>query len=284
MPEKVLSDSEIEHFIRRGFVRISRCFSRELARDWTTRACQRLHCSLEDPSTWPKGLVRAPKAGRWSFESIAPKGWKAACELVGGESRARAPCLWDENFVVNFGGESVPEWQPPSSTIHSWQRWHKDAHLFRQFLDSPEHGLLVFGVFSDIEERGGATYIACDSVGHVARFFAAHPEGVLPRDVPANDIVARCRDFVETTAETGDMFLLHPFMLHTSSINASTRARFMINKVVKLREPMVFAREDRRDYSPVEMAVLRGLGVSRYEFVPTHPREAIAAERTVEPK
>src|SRR5688500_4955893 len=53
MTERILSDAEIEHFICRGFVRVSGCFSRELARDWTSRACERLYCSLDDPATWP---------------------------------------------------------------------------------------------------------------------------------------------------------------------------------------------------------------------------------------
>lgn len=284
MPERVLSESEIEHFIARGFVRLTGCFSRELALDWTARACERLYCSLDQPSTWPKGRMRAPESGRWSFESIAPRAWKAACELLGGEDRVLVPCTWGDSFIINFGGEMVSEWQPPSSTIHPWQIWHKDGDFFRHFLDSPEQGLLVIGVFSDIEERGGATYIACDSVGHVARFLAEHPEGILPRGTPANDIIARCQDFVETTGEIGDVFLLHPFMLHTWSINASARARFMINPPVKLREPMRFARDDRRDYSPVERAVLRALGAERYDFVPTHPREAIVPERIAREK
>jgi hypothetical protein len=284
MPEKILTDSEIEHFIQRGFVRVSDCFSRELAHDWTSRACERLYCSLEDPSTWPKGRIRPPESGRMSFESVAPKAWQAACELIGGADRALLPCTWGDGFIINFGGELVSEWQPPSSTIHSWQVWHKDGDFFRHFLDSPEQGLLVIAVFSDIEERGGATYIACDSVGHVARFLAEHPEGILPRGTPADDIIGRCTDFVETTGEVGDVFLLHPFMLHTWSINASSRARFIINPPVKLREPMCFARDVPSEHSPVERGVLRALGVDRYDFVLTHPREAIVPERLAREK
>jgi len=284
MPERILTESEIEHFIERGFVRIEGCFSRELARDWTARSCERLYCSIDDPSTWPKGRMRPPESGRWSFESIAPKAWKAACELVGGEDRVLAPCSWGDGFIINFGGELVSEWQPPSSTVHPWQVWHKDGDFFRHFLDSPEQGLLVIATFSDIEPRGGATYIACDSVGHVARFLADHPEGILPRGTPANDIVARCHDFVETSSNVGDVFLLHPFMLHTWSINASSRARFIINPPVKLREPMCFARPAPEQHSPVERAVLRALGVDRYEFVLAHPREAIVPERLAREK
>ena len=284
MPEKILSEAEIEHFVQRGFVRVTGCFSRELARDWTSRSCERLHCSIDDPSTWPKGRMRPPESGRFSFECIAPRAWQAACELVGGAERVLEPCSWGDGFIINFGGELESEWQPPSSTVHAWQVWHKDGDFFRHFLDSPEQGLLVIATFSDIEERGGATYIACDSVGHVARFLAEHPEGILPRGTPANDIIARCTDFVETKANVGDVFLLHPFMLHTWSINASSRARFIINPPVKLREPMCFSRPFLGDHSPVERAVLRALGRERYDFVLTHPREAIVPERLAREK
>lgn len=284
MPDRILSDSDLDQFVARGFVRVSGCFSRDLARDWASRACERLYCSLDDAASWPKGRLRAPESTRVSFESIAPRAWQAACELVGGADRVLLPCTWGDGFIINFGGEVESEWQPPSPVIHSWQVWHKDGDFFRHFLDSPEQGLLVIAVFSDIAERGGATYIACDSVGHVARFLAEHPEGVLPRGTPADDIIGRCSDFVETTGDVGDVYLLHPFMLHTWSLNASSRARFIINPPVKLREPMCFARPSPAEHSPVERAVLRALGVERYEFSLAHPREAVVPDRIAREK
>jgi hypothetical protein len=278
MSERILSETEIEQFITRGFVRISGCFSPELAQDLTRRACERLYCSLEDPTTWPAGRIRAPESQRVSIESIAPKAWQAACELVGGVERT-LPCRWGDGFLIHFGGEAF-EWQPPSPVIHpQWQVWHKDGDFFRHFLDSPEQGLLVIAIFSEIGERGGGTYLACDSVGHVARFLAEHPEGVLPLGTPNDEIVGRCSDFIEATGSIGDVYLMHPFMLHTRSVNVSGRARFIINPPVMLQEPMNFSRPDSRDHSPVERGVLRALGVERYDFVLSQPREAIVPAR-----
>jgi hypothetical protein len=281
MPASILSPSEIEHFVARGFVRLRGCFSRELALDLTTRACERLYCSLSDPSTWPSGRMRPPESQRVSFESIAPKAWQAACELVGGADRILLPCTWGDGFIINFGRQPDHDWQPPSAATHPSFKWHKDGDFFRHFLDSPEQGLLVIGVFSDIEPRGGGTFIACDSIGHVVRLMAAHPEGLLPPDllVAAREIVERCHDFVETTGEVGDVYLLHPFMLHTHSLNASNRARFIVNPPVKLREPMRLSRELPEEHSPVERAILRSLGVERYDFVLTREREAVIPER-----
>jgi hypothetical protein len=281
MTHPILSPSDIEQFIARGFVRVRGCFSRELALDLTARACERLYCSLSDPTTWPSGRMRPPESQRVSFESIAPKAWQAACELVGGADRVGLPCTWGDGFIINFGRQLEHEWEPPSASPGPNLKWHKDGDFFRHFLDSPEQGLLVIGIFSDIEPRGGGTFIACDSVGHVARHMAAHPEGLLPPSLltSAREIIGRCEDFVETTGEIGDVYLLHPFMLHSHSLNASARARFIVNPPVKLREPMRLSRERHEDYSPVELAILRALGVDRYEFVPAREREAVIPER-----
>lgn len=281
MPNPVLSESDVEQFIARGFVRVRGCFSREWALDLTARACERLFCSLEDATTWPSGRMRPPESQRVSFESVAPKAWQAACELVGGADRIALPCTWGDGFIINFGRQPEHDWQPPSATPHPVFNWHKDGDFFRHFLDSPEQGLLVIGIFSDIERGGGGTFIACDSVGHVARHLAAHPEGLLPAElkVPAQDIIARCEDFVEATGEIGDVYLLHPFMVHSQSLNASDRARFIVNPPVKLREPLQLARAGADDYSVVERAILRALGTERYAFVPTREREAVVPER-----
>src|SRR5688572_19410072 len=288
MPNPVLSESDVEQFMARGFVRITACFSRELALDLTARACERLYCSLGDPTTWPSGRMRPPESQRVSFESIAPRAWQAACELIGGAERA-LPCTWGDGFIINFGGQAelASGWVPPSARPQpEWAIWHKDGDFFRHFLDSPEQGLLVIGIFSDIEHRGGGTFIACDSVHRVARFLADRPEGILPTDLlePVKAMVDECDDFVETTGEIGDVYLLHPFMVHSHSQNASKRARFIVNPPVMLKEPMNFARERAEDHSPVERAVLRALGVERHAFTPSRPREAVVPERLAREK
>ena len=65
MSERVLSHADIEHFIQRGWIKLSGCFSREQALEQTRRACERLYCSLDDPATWPEGRMRAPETGSW---------------------------------------------------------------------------------------------------------------------------------------------------------------------------------------------------------------------------
>jgi hypothetical protein len=277
-----LTATDIEHFVRRGFVKIPECFSRDLASGWTRAACERLYCNLEDPSSWPPGRMRAPKLQRVPMAKLAPRAWAASAQLLGGVERvAGGPedNTWGDEFLINFGGEPGVTWNPPSATIQRYDLWHKDGDFFRHFLDSPEQGLLVIALFSDLTSGGGGTYLACDSVGHIARFLAEHPEGVAPEAFPFDAIVRRCEDFVETTGEVGDVFLLHPFMLHSWSINTQQRPRFMINPPVQLRDPMRFDRPNPSEHSPVERGVLKALGVDSYAFRPSAPRERLYPDR-----
>ena len=111
-------------------------------------------------------------------------------------------------------------------------------------------------------------------------------------------LIRECQQLVELTGDQGDVVLMHPFVMHRVSGNPSGRARFselrnaawtgllplilakcccrlllaVSNPAVRLREPMNFNRPSADDFSPVERAVLRGLGVERLDFRPTRPR------------
>jgi hypothetical protein len=56
-------------------------------------------------------------------------------------------------------------------------------------------------------------------VGPVARLLAAHPEGLHPDGVSGTGylvpgLIGGCQRFTELTGEVGDVYLLHPFVLH----------------------------------------------------------------------
>ncbi len=66
---------------------------------------------------------------------------------------------------------------------------------------------------------------------------------------------------------------MHSYMLHASSNNHSPNVRFMTNPPVVLKEPLDFNRDNPEDFSLLERATLHALGVERYDFRPTAPRE-----------
>ena len=272
-----LSEEQVAHFLKHGHLVIHDCFPRAFAEDWTANAFRRLEYDPGDPSTWQQEVVHMPSAQRVSMPEIAPKAWQAACALLGGEERV-SPCAWGDSMIVNLRKGADQPWQPPSASVGGW---HKDGDFFRHFLDSPEQGLLTIVIWSDIEPQGGGTFAAGDSVAPVARLLAAHPEGVLPSGAPGasfGSLINQCQDFVELTGKIGDVVLIHPFLLHASSQNHSGKARFITNPPISLKEPMQFDRADPADFSPVERAVLLGLGVDRLDFQPAAPRERIVSE------
>jgi hypothetical protein len=138
--------------------------------------------------------------------------------------------------------------------------------------------LLTVVIWSDILPESGGTFIAPDSVPLITRYLAEHPEGLHPYKTGAH-LINECREFMEVTGKAGDVVFVHPFMLHASSQNPSRRPRFMTNPTVILNEPMNFNRDNPDDFSLVERSVCNALGVERYDFQPTAPREAIVPER-----
>ncbi len=150
-------------------------------------------------------------------------------------------------------------------------RWHKYGSFFKHFLDSPEQALLTVIQWTDTPPKVGGTFVTCDSFRHIARYLAEHPEGAEPGACGA--FIDQCEDFIELTGKSGDLTLLHPFTLHASSPNPSGQPRFMSNAPVALKEPFNFNRKDPADFSLVERGVLRALGIERYDFQISAPRE-----------
>jgi hypothetical protein len=271
-----LDADQVEHFLSRGHVIIPACFSRAVAAEWVGEAWVRLGYDPDDPHTWAEPRVHMPSLRQVDVAQFAPRAYEAACQLLGGEERMVRPWHWGDSLIGNFTFGADQPWQPPSAAVGGW---HKDGDFFRHFLDSPEQGLLVFVLWSDIHPRGGGTFIAADSVPVVARYLAERPEGVLPDAFDFAGMARRCTDFVEVTGRAGDVVLLHPYMLHAVSQNVLGVPRFISNPPVSLVEPMRFDRTNPADFSLVERAVLRGLGAESYSFRASAPRERVVPER-----
>ena len=78
--------------------------------------------------------------------------------------------------------------------------------------------------------------------------------------------LTRDESFFEVTGNVGDVFILHPLMLHSASTNLHRDLRIITNAAVSLKEPFNFNRANPKDYSLVEQKTLRDLG--RPEGIP----------------
>lgn len=90
-----------------------------------------------------------------------------------------------------------------------------------------------------------------------------------------------CHDesFHEATGSVGDVYFLHPFMLHSASKNLLREVRIITNPPVALKEPFQYDRPDGEEYSLVEAKTLKELGKPEglKGWKITGPRELLTA-------
>ncbi|KAJ5432829.1 uncharacterized protein N7458_011985 [Penicillium daleae] len=270
-----LSQDQIDHFMRHGYVRLTNCFSRAKAAEWTAGVWTRLGYSPTDKSTWTTERINMPQHKSEPVQTFAPKAWAAICELLGGEDRVAAQSAnWSDGLIVNLGTqESEGKWPHPAEL----PGWHVDGDFFMHFLDSPEQGLLVIPLFTDIVEHAGGTMICSDAIKKIAQHLYDHPEGVTPYMVPRgkpdegrklefyHGIVKQCNEFHEMTGNVGDVILMHPLMVHSASVNSLRIPRIITNPPVSLNAPFNLDRQDPSKYSIVERKTLQELGRDRLE-------------------
>ena len=305
---RALSLEQARHFVEHGYVVIPQAFDKELAEAVCEQAWRDLaekHGATRfEPRTWGRrfhgrngipGYVRTAGSGRkFALRTDAPSAYQAILDVVGGAERlpdAGEKMSWGDGAVANLGtGQDVapdsagtavsPPGTSPSPRAEAHRTsWHKDGWHFRHFLDSPEQGLLVVPIFTDIQPQSGGTPMATDSIAPVARLLAANPQGFHADSVQGAGylipgLVEQCSSFTELTGEAGDLAILHPYMLHRPCLNPSSRPRFIANAALVLNEPMRFDRQPDDACSLVELAVLRALKTERRPFTITAEREA----------
>jgi hypothetical protein len=161
----------------------------------------------------------------------------------------------NDGFIVNVGSKPDAEkWKSAASQgspqgpdhltpaqqklldPHDRNNWHVDGDFFHHFLDSKEQGLLPIVLFKDINIGGGGTMICPDAIPTMAAHLHAHPEGVMPdmtsienREKPYKDFDHGFFDeavkpvekekFKTATGKAGDIYLLHPLMVHSAAPN-----------------------------------------------------------------
>ena len=250
-------------FLENYMVHLKGVLPKDLCDEWVGDYFDRTGIDESDPSTFPEDANRfAERTRSIPITEAAPEFWDAICELLGGEERVDTRTQeFHNNFNLNINRGADEPWRGPSAESPGW---HKDGWFFRHFLDSPEQALLCLVIWRDIQPKSGGTFYAPDSVPLICKELLDHPEG-LPHTHKWAKWITECEDFREVVAGTGDVIILHPYMLHAPSQNPSGRIRFMNNKVVSLIEPMQFNRPD-GDYNALEESILQGLGVDSLDF------------------
>lgn len=281
---EVLTEAEVEHFISKGYVLVKDCISREVIQEKVDAAWKRLDEDPKDPSTWKRQRVHLPTTSSVRVSDISPKAWGAICDLLGGRERIEREeqRSWPDSFMVLFKRVDTGSWSSPIDDPENpgnYGGWHKDhpGSGVKHYLDSRQMGLNTYVYWNDVKPRGGGLFVSLDSVGEIARHLKDAPDGFEHEKLNVQSLLGKTQNMMELTANAGDVFLVHPFMIHSESQNDCADPRFLIATMIPLVDRLNLDRKD-GGYSPVERVILKALGVDKFPFRRTEdPPHAPAA-------
>jgi hypothetical protein len=257
MFRQVLTSEDLERFVVEGFCRVPGAFTSKQAAAAADCVWRRMEAKARilhsDPSTWPASYdieeqLTNPEVLACFNDCVA-----AAVEQLVGAGRwygERRWGFWPVNF--SYGSDMLPRCFPTVG-------WHVDGNWFRHTINSPQQGLLIIGLFTDIEPGWGGTILALGSHKQTARVLAKHSEGMSHFDLFAEVLSEPLGGFYEITGHAGDVVLAHPFMFHTRGYKYAGPPRIISNTEAGLRSPMDLRRANSADYSVLERSILQAL-------------------------
>jgi Phytanoyl-CoA dioxygenase (PhyH) len=250
-----LHQSQIESFIRNGFVKLANAFPREVAEEARAILWRDTGCDPNEPLTWTRPVIRLGHYRDPCFiEAANTPRLKDTLDLLVGPGRW-LPCGSVGTFPVRF-----PSHEKPGDT-----GWHVDASFdyeqpdfmqWRVNVFSKGRALLMLFLFSDVGEQDAPTRIRAGSHLNIARkLLSAGQAGLTLRELAENgfDDTIHCEE-VQATGDAGSVYLCHPFLVHAAQPHRGAQPRFMGQPTLLPAQPVLLEREDEA-YSPVEAAI-----------------------------
>jgi len=248
---------DVDGFLRDGYTVVRGAFDAA-----TAAACRdRIWAELEghgvragDPGTWRSPAIRidTPRGGPFRTAAAAPALHTAYDQLIG-------PGRWHANPDV---GGTIPV-RFPSEEFPGEVGWHIEGSWwggaeYWANVRSRGRGLLALFLFSDVGPHDAPTRLIAGSHRYAAAALATRGEAGMPGgDVPALLRESTfCRITAEATGAAGDVYLCHPFIVHTATWpHRGTYPRMMAQPAITAEG---FAL-DGSDPSPVARAIVEGL-------------------------
>ncbi len=251
---------DVDGFVRDGYVAIRGAFSAD-----TARACQEMiWASLgeqgvrrDDPATWrPCVRIACPEGEPFAAAGTSPALAAAYDELIGPGRWARRAGVGGV-VPVRFPSEQYPD---PGCGYHIEGSFDGPGGYWVN-VRSRARGLLALFLFSDVGPDDAPTRLISGSHLYIPPILRPCGEaGVL-----SNDVAGRwrhsllCRPAAHATGQAGDVYLCHPFVVHTATWpHRGTTPRMMAQPAVYVRDGFVL---DGTDPSPVARAITAGLAM-----------------------
>lgn len=258
----VLSADEVERFVSDGFVYLPEAFPRALADDCRAFLWRETGVDPDDPATWTRPVIRLNGYGGELFNAAAntPALHEAFDQLVG--AGRWVPRTGLGTFPIRF-----PHPDDPGDA-----GWHMEGSFsiegeqgYCLNLRSKGRALLMLFLFSEVGPDDAPTRIQVGSHLDVPPFLApAGDRGMSGMAActamhAAGKLYSPDRKLARATGHPGDVYLCHPFLIHAAHPHRGREPRFMAQPPLDPVAPLDLRRADGA-YSPVERAVLRGLG------------------------
>ncbi|EFC82160.1 phytanoyl-CoA dioxygenase family protein [Parafrankia sp. EUN1f] len=259
-----LTEDQVRSFVDDGFVRVPEAFPRTLADEGRSMLWRMTGLDPDDPATWTSPVIRLGGSAERPFHEAANTArLRGAYDQLVGVGRW-LPRTGLGTFPIRF-----PHPDDPGDA-----GWHMDGGFFPHgatwaWLNIRSRGraLLMLFLFSDVGPDDAPTRIKVGSHLDVPPFLA-------PSGDPGRDGLELCREMdaagkldspdrptALATGQAGDVYLCHPFLIHASQRHRGAVPRFLAQPPL---DPAGLLDLDRTDgaYSPVELAVRRGLGAT----------------------
>src|ERR1035437_5989295 len=248
-----LTANQVAQFVEEGFVKLERAFPEDVGEQCRQEIWDAIGCDPYDRSTWSQPFIRIDGFGTPAFRAAAntPSLLEAFDQLVGSGRCIALTGLG--TFPLRF----------PSTDAPLEAGWHVEAGFagaqgeMRVYLRSRGRALLLLFLFSEVGSDDAPTQVRVGSHLDVPQFLkATGDDGVAWMTLCEEVVPASAGRPVElATGSLGDVYLCHPFLVHTGTAHRGHVPRFMAQPPLRSIEPLDL---ESPSPTPVERAVIIG--------------------------
>jgi hypothetical protein len=249
---------DVDNFLRDGYTVVRGAFDAETAaacRDaiWTRLEDHGVEC--DDRRTWTKPLVRinCPDGEPFVVAGTAAVLADAYDELLGPDRWTRRAGVGG-TIPVRFPSEAYPG----EVGYHIEGSYNGEGGYWAN-VRSRARGLLALFLFSDTGSQDAPTRLVVGSHLYIPPILARSGDAGELAGPVVGDLrpSVLCRRTVEATGRAGDVFLCHPFVVHTATWpHRGTEPRMMAQPGIEVLDGFEL---DGTDPSPVARAIVAGL-------------------------
>jgi hypothetical protein len=248
---------DVDAFIRDGYEVIRGAFDAGTAAAcraviWDSLTGQGVR--QDDPATWPPlvefdGLTGEPFTAPGTSSALA-----AACDELVGPGRWTSPVDCGGAVVVRFPSEDR------ANVGYHIEGSYDGPGGYWVNVRSKARGLLALFLFSDVGPDDAPTRLVCGSHLAVPPFLVPYGEAGACADAVFWRPSALCLPVTHATGRAGDVYLCHPFIVHTATWpHRGTAPRMIAQPAVHVRDGFAI---DGSDPAPVARAIVAGLAMA----------------------